>query len=123
MCPLLTANWESGIHEINSSSEMGPKPSQDVRQMLNFKQTNIPATCGWFTVFWVNTDFLNPKLSFAFHAWNKLATHDATGRVVMSIIRLKEKILVSLKEQQRSRLHLTTEIQMLEYLEIDPKIT
>lgn len=71
----------------------------------------------------MNTDFLNPKLSFAFHAWNKLATHDATGRVVMSIIRLKEKILVSLKEQQRSRLHLTTEIQMLEYLEIDPKIT
>lgn len=91
MCPLLTANWESGIHEINCSSEMWPKPSQDVRQMLNFKLTNLPAIRGWFAVFWLNADFLNPKLSFAFQAWNKLATHDATGGFLTSIIRFRGK--------------------------------
>lgn len=81
---------------------MWPKPSQDVRQMLNFKQTNIPAICGWFTV-WVNADFLNPKLSFAFHAWYKLATHDATGRLLMDIVRFRENKLCVIKRAEEGR--------------------
>lgn len=70
---------------------MWPKPSQDVRQMLKFKQTNIPAICGWLAIFWLNADSLNPKRSFAFHAWNKLAMHDANGGFLTSTIRFRGK--------------------------------
>lgn len=92
MCLLLMVNWQSGIHEINCSSEMWPKPSQDVGQMLNFNQhpccvrvIHSPQR--------EHTGFLDPKLSFPFLAWSKLATHDATDGLPITIVRFREKKL------------------------------
>lgn len=90
MCLLLMVNWQSGIHEINCSSEMWPKPSQDVGQMLNFNQhpccvrvIHSPQR--------EHTGFLDPKLSFPFLAWSKLATHDAIDGLPITIVRFREK--------------------------------